>query len=168
VSSDQSKLIRAARDLLKKGGCARPNSGRHRVRALLARQALESALDELWLRRAKGLELCSAKAQLLCMPAYLGDPEVAGRVSYSWAGLSRACHQHPYELPPTSIELLDWIGTVDTLVERVRSLCVDESAPRQVFIAIRQRTKAPICTRSLVVQDTFVQHIGRRIETPAR
>jgi hypothetical protein len=76
VSSDQSKLIRAARDLLE-----RPDPMTAgiwpRASALLARQALESALDELWLRRAKGLELCSAKAQLLCLPAYLGD-RVAG------------------------------------------------------------------------------------------
>ena len=123
MSSDQSKLIRAARDLLE-----RPDPMTAgiwpRASALLARQALESALDELWLRRAKGLELCSAKAQLLCLPAYLGDPEFAGQVSYSWAGLSRACHQHPYELPPTSVELLDWIGTVEQLVERVRLICV--------------------------------------------
>ena len=41
------------------------------------------------------------KAQLLCLPHYLGDEELAERVSYAWAGLSGACHQHPYELPPT-------------------------------------------------------------------
>jgi hypothetical protein len=127
VSSDQSKLIRAARDLLERSDPTTAGIW-PRASALLARQALESALDELWLRRAKGLELCSAKAQLLCLPAYLADPEFVGRVSYSWAGLSRACHQHPYELPPTSGELSDWIGTVETLVERVRSICVDKAA----------------------------------------
>jgi hypothetical protein len=126
VSVDQSKLIGAARDLLE-----RPDPTTAgiwpRASALLARQAVESALDELWLRRAKGLELCSAKAQLLCLPVYLGDPEFAGHVSYTWVGLSRACHQHPYELPPTSAELLDWIGTVEQLAKRVRSICVDNA-----------------------------------------
>lgn len=68
-----------------------------RATALLARQVLESALDDLWRRRAPGLELCSARAQLLCLPAYLrGEEALAERVSYAWAGLSRACHQHAY------------------------------------------------------------------------
>ncbi len=75
-----------------------------RATALLARQALESALDDFW----KVREQCSMKAQLLCLPYYLQAPspksqadDLAQRVSYAWAGLSRACHQHPYELPPT-------------------------------------------------------------------
>ena len=94
-----------------------------RATALLTRQALEAALDDLWRRRAPGLELCSARAQLLCLPSYLhGDEELAERVSYTWAALSRACHQHPYELSPTSSELLGWIATVEQLIGRVSSL----------------------------------------------
>ena len=72
------------------------------------------------------------KAQLLCLPHYLQDPKPPGlqasgnehlaeRVSYAWAGLSRGCHQHPYELPPTSVELLGWLGTVEELVANVRA-----------------------------------------------
>ena len=53
MSSDQSKLIRAARDLLE-----RPDPMTAgiwpRASALLARQALESALDELWLTASQG------------------------------------------------------------------------------------------------------------------
>lgn len=90
-----------------------------RATALLARQALESALDDFWRVRAPGVEQCSMKAQLLCLPHYLGDEGLAERVSYSWAGLSGACHQHPYELPPTSAELLGWLATVDQLVARL-------------------------------------------------
>jgi hypothetical protein len=130
VSVDQSTLISAARDLLE-----RPDPTTAgiwpRASALLARHALESTLDELWRRRALGVELCSAKAQLLCLPTFLGDPEFAGHVSYAWAGLSRACHQHPYELPPTSVELLDWIGTVEQLSERVKSICVERATTKR-------------------------------------
>lgn len=90
-----------------------------RATALLARQALESALDDFWKVRAPGMAQCSMKAQLLCLPHYLGDEELAERASYAWAGLSRACHQHPYELPPTSAELLGWLGTVEELVTHV-------------------------------------------------
>ena len=99
-----------------------------RATALLARQALEAALDDFWKVRAPGMEHCSMKAQLLCLPYYLqapspksqaGGDHLAERVSYAWAGLSGACHQHPYELPPTSVALLGWLGTVDELVARV-------------------------------------------------
>ena len=66
------------------------------------------------------------KAQLLCLPFYLQAPspksqadDLARRV-YAWAGLSRACHQHPYELPPTSSELLGWLGVVEQLIVSVK------------------------------------------------
>ena len=62
------------------------------------------------------------KAQLLCLPHYLGDEELAERVSYAWAGLSGACHQHPYELPPASVELLGWLGTVEEFVSHVKAV----------------------------------------------
>jgi len=96
-----------------------------RATALLARQALEGALDDFWRRHSPGMELCSMRAQLLCLPHFLQDPKtlrpqdhLAQRVSYAWAGLSGACHQHPYELPPTSVELLGWLGTVEEFVGR--------------------------------------------------
>jgi hypothetical protein len=84
--------------------------------ALLARQALEHALDEFWQKRAPGVEKCSARAQLLCLPQYLRKDDLAVRASYAWAGLSRACHHHAYELPPTAGELESWIATVEELV----------------------------------------------------
>jgi hypothetical protein len=122
VSFDQSALVTIARDLLER---ADPMTAGiwPRATALLARQALEAALDDLWRLRAAGLEQCSAHAQLLCLSFFLpGDEELAERVSYTWAGLSRACHHHPYELSPTSSELLGWIATVEELIGRVRSL----------------------------------------------
>ena len=127
MSLDQSALVTVARDLLER---ADPMTAGiwPRATALLARQALEAALDDLWRLRAPGLEQCSARAQLLCLPFYLhGDEELAERVSYAWAGLSRACHQHPYELSPTSSELLGWLATVEQLVARVKSTGAGES-----------------------------------------
>ena len=93
-----------------------------RATALLARQALEAALDDFWRVRAPGMENCSTHAQLLCLPSYLGDEELSERASYAWAGLSRACHQHAYELPPTSSELLGWLGVVEQLLARVQTV----------------------------------------------
>ena len=111
----RASLVTAARDLLER---ADPMTAGiwPRATALLARQALEGALEDLWRLRAPGVEHCSARAQLLCLPFYLGDEDLAERVSYTWSGLSRACHQHPYELAPTSSELLGWIATVEELV----------------------------------------------------
>ena len=123
MSLDESELVFAARRLVER---ADPMTAGiwPRATALLTRQALEAALDVLWRRRAPGLEACSARAQLICLPSYLhDDQELAKRVSYTWSGLSRACHQHPYELSPTSPELLNWIGTVEQLISRVRLIC---------------------------------------------
>lgn len=122
MSLNQSSLVAVAHDLLERTDPVTAGIW-PRATALLARQALEAALDDLWRLRAPGVEQCSARAQLLCLPFYLhGDEELAEHVYYAWAGLSRACHQHPYELAPTSSELLGWLATVEQLVARVGAL----------------------------------------------
>ena len=125
-----AEVVTAARNLIERTDPATAGLW-PRATALLARQALEAALDDFWRVRAPGMEHCSMRAQLLCLPDYLQAPkapslqgsghadDLAQRVSYAWAGLSRACHQHPYELSPTSVELLGWLGTVEQLVDRV-------------------------------------------------
>lgn len=91
-----------------------------RAAALLARQALEASLNELWHQRHPGVEEASTRCQLLCLPAYLDD-ELAGEIGHVWAALTRACHHHPYELAPTAEELERWMNTVETLSQRARS-----------------------------------------------
>jgi hypothetical protein len=120
VTLAHTEVVAAARNLMERTDPATAGLW-PRATALLARQALEGALDDFWKVRQPGMEQCSMKAQLLCLPHYLGDEQLAERVSYAWAGLSRACHQHPYELPPTSAELLGWLGTVEELVGRVKA-----------------------------------------------
>lgn len=97
-----------------------------RAAALLTRQALEGALEELWAVRGVDLSRVSALAQLLCLRAYLDDDALAAEVRYAWGALSRACHHHPYELAPTAEELARWAITVGALVDRIRSA---EDAP---------------------------------------
>jgi hypothetical protein len=119
VSLNPSDMVTAARDLLERVDPMTAGLW-PRAAALLTRQALEAALDALWCRRAPGLEFCSAHAQMICLPSCLhGNEELAEHVSYTWAALSRACHHHPYELSPTSSELLGWIATVEQLIGRV-------------------------------------------------
>ena len=113
-----AEVLTAARNLMERTDSATAGLW-PRATALLARQALEAALDDFWRIRAPGMEHCSARAQLLCLTHYLGDEELAERVSYAWAGLCRACHQHPYELSPTRSELLGCLHVVEQLVARV-------------------------------------------------
>ncbi len=90
-----------------------------RAAALAGRQALEAALDDLWAVRAPGLEAASARAQLDCLPDYLGDRRLAGEAASAWAALSTACHHHDYELIPTADELQARFAVVERLVARV-------------------------------------------------
>jgi hypothetical protein len=86
-----------------------------RATALLTRQALEASLDELWAARSPGIAACSTRAQLLCLPTYLGDGDLADRTAWTWWALSQACHFHAYELAPTVGELNAWLETVAEL-----------------------------------------------------
>jgi hypothetical protein len=80
-----------------------------RAAALLGRQALEMAVDEYWATRRIPLESIPTRQQMICLRDYLDDEELAGRVHHAWNALSRACHQHPYELAPTVGELSAWL-----------------------------------------------------------
>lgn len=90
-----------------------------RASALLARQALESALDAFWRSKGVPLDGCSTRAQLLCLRGYLKDDAIAGQAQQLWSALSRACHHHPYELAPTVGELDGWVRGVEGLVGRL-------------------------------------------------
>lgn len=90
-----------------------------RAAALLARQAIEAAMDQLWKARAPGCAELSARAQLTCLPEYLREPALAGEVAFAWIALSEACHVRAYEMGPTAEELEARFVVVDRLVERL-------------------------------------------------
>ena len=86
-----------------------------RAAALLARQALEQALDDYW--RARRLPLgreVSRRAQFICLREYARahEKELAARLHHAWTALSQACHHHGYELAPTAGELQGWMEVV--------------------------------------------------------
>lgn len=110
--STPAELLGMARDLLDR---ASPETAGlwPRAAALLGRQALEMAVDEFWAARRIPLESCPTRQQLICLREYLDDDDLAGRVHHAWNALSQACHQHPYELPPTVAELRLWLTAVD-------------------------------------------------------
>jgi thioredoxin-like negative regulator of GroEL len=93
-----------------------------RAAALLARQALEQAMAELWttLPEADGLTDGTMRSQLLCLTAYV-DEDVATRAAYLSAALSSACHYHSYELAPTASELARGLTEPADLVALLRA-----------------------------------------------
>jgi len=90
-----------------------------RAVALLTRQALEASLNELWAKRRVPMGWANERTQLLFLPHVLGDRRLAADTALAWNSLSEACHQHPYDLPPTAGELAAWLGTVDELRQAV-------------------------------------------------
>jgi hypothetical protein len=115
TSYSPDDLLETAKALL-----ARPDANVRgfwpRAAAHLCRQALEASLDSWWRSRLPGMEATSMRAQLACLPTYLGNGDLAGRLAYTWSGLSNACHHHTYELAPTSAELEAWISAVQSFV----------------------------------------------------
>jgi hypothetical protein len=93
-----------------------------RAAALLARQALEAAMGELWAskRQAVGLSGCTMRSQELCLTAYL-DLGTASRAAYLLAALSHACHYHAYELAPTAAELTGWLDQAAQIVTQIQA-----------------------------------------------
>ncbi len=114
-SATGADLLNAARMVLEDSS-ALPKACWPRACALLARQALESALEAWWAARAPGMAMCDRTTQLRCLPWYLDQPETARLAHITWAGLSAACHHHAYELGPTAAELAAWLDDVDRVL----------------------------------------------------
>lgn len=87
--------------------------------AAAAPAALERAMESLWLAKAPAVASAPARAPLLCLRSFI-DRRLALRADATWAALSRACHDHPYELPPTAAELAGWFETTEELVRAAR------------------------------------------------
>jgi hypothetical protein len=122
ATDDAHDLVSAARDLVRVESPATVGLWA-RGAALLTRQAVESALDQLWELRAPGMRDTTCRCQLLCLGDFLHDHELAGRVSVVWDGLSRACHVRVYELAPTVEELQLWMDCAWELADAVDREC---------------------------------------------
>lgn len=82
-----------------------------RAAAFVARQALEAAIEA-----EVGAPEASMRAQLLCLVD--DDPERGGEASQLWWALTRACHQHAYELRPTRAEVGALVGRAAAWIDR--------------------------------------------------
>ena len=84
-----------------------------RAIAMLARRALESSIETYLFGSAS--VRTPFTTQLIVLETRI-PPDIARRASITWAGLSRVCHYHGYELPPTTDELRSWIDEVDVVL----------------------------------------------------
>ncbi|MET7666788.1 hypothetical protein [Micromonospora luteifusca] len=76
-----------------------------RACAWLLRLALETAMDDYWLRSRPEIASMQARSpQFLVLDRYAGR-HIAARAGYAWSALSRAGHHHSYELGLTAGEL---------------------------------------------------------------
>ena len=102
-----------AKDILD-GAVPMPRGRSTRAAAVLARQALEDAARELCRSAGFDLDKATMRSRLIALRV-LVDQSVADTAEVAWAGLSRACHQHAYELTPTTTEVSHLLTLVTTL-----------------------------------------------------
>jgi hypothetical protein len=74
------------------------------VALLLLRQALEDLLRDFWQDPLPGMVELNWRVQLITLPYYLSDGQLAGEATYAWNRLSTLCHYDGFELPPTLLE----------------------------------------------------------------
>lgn len=85
-----------------------------RAAAILLRQHLELALAEHWRNgRYPTMADASLRSQLIALPSFVGDADLATRVRHVWFRLTRACHDGTYDLQPTASQLRGWADIVE-------------------------------------------------------
>lgn len=93
-----------------------------RTVAFLARQGLETGIDEFWDQiHLREMTSTTRFTQLACIGQYLDNDETVSGIRNAWGSLSRACHHHPYELAPTASELDVSLSQVEALLNRLRA-----------------------------------------------
>lgn len=87
-----------------------PAAQRTRAAAYLARQTLEQIVRRRCAALGADMRRASMRSQLIVLRIL--SPDCAEPAQAAWAGLSRACHRHAYELAPTEHEIRALIALV--------------------------------------------------------
>lgn len=102
-----------AQDILD-GAVPMPRGRSTRAAAVLARQGLEDTARALCRSAGFDLDKATMRSRLIALRVLI-DQDAADTAEVAWAGLSRACHQHAYELTPTTTEVSHLLTLVTTL-----------------------------------------------------
>ena len=127
VHDDCDRLLTTCRTLLTRDDWAMSHWWA-RGAAHLARQAIESCLDDFWAAYAPPLAGASQRARFLGLHAYVDDWALVRSGHTTWSQLSRACHHHAYELAPTVDELHGWVDAAQRFCDDVRAAARSASA----------------------------------------
>ena len=111
-----AETLREARALLDHPPSTHPGLW-ERAAILLARQALEEALDDFWRARAPDLLHASMRAQLLCLGPLMNNPRDAADVDQLWGALSNACHFDTFQPTPGAAEVHAWLTDAQRLCQ---------------------------------------------------
>lgn len=102
MTSDATRLLEQA-DRILSGAVALPRGRGARIAAVLARSAVEDVVAELCTSHGVDAGMSSMRVKLATLVAV--DEPRAGELSVVWWALSRACHQHAYEMAPSHAEI---------------------------------------------------------------
>jgi len=76
-----------------------------RAACWVTRRGLEALIVELLAGKALDVGTANTRSRLICLSsAYADQPDLVTALGTTWDQLSRACHQHAYDLAPTSGE----------------------------------------------------------------
>jgi hypothetical protein len=118
MTADAVRLLEAA-DRVLSGEVELPRGRVARIAAVLARSALEDIVIEKC--AAHGLDVAEATMKVrLATLLVVSDPR-AGELAMVWWNLSRACHQHAYEMAPHHSVVAHWIAALHDLAGAVLS-----------------------------------------------
>ena len=106
--------LREARALLDRPPSNQPGLW-ERASILLARQALEEALDDFWRARAPDLLHASMRAQLLCLGPLMSNDRDAADIAQLWSTLSDACHFDACYPTLSAHEIHVWLDRTEEL-----------------------------------------------------
>ncbi|NEE03784.1 hypothetical protein [Phytoactinopolyspora halotolerans] len=90
-------------DQILAGDLTTPRARAARSAAVLGRSAVEQIVREVCDRHGLDVGRTSMRVQLACLRAVA--PGTARDAAVAWSGLSRACHQHAYEIAPHDNEI---------------------------------------------------------------
>lgn len=112
MSRTSSTLLDLAEQILS-GRIRMPRGRGARIAAILGRTALEDVVEERCAKHGLDVSQASMRVKLACLRAVAQS--VAGEAAMAWWGLSRACHQHAYEVAPHRAEVAHLVGRVREL-----------------------------------------------------
>ena len=113
MTDDAARLLVRARSAAA-GNLAIPQRHRARVGAWLGRAALETLVIDRLEKRGIGSSSASMRTRLSCLEVV--DQEASEGAAMAWAGLSRACHHHAYELSASAGEVNGYLELVEALL----------------------------------------------------